>query len=47
METRPAGSMYNRLPDARYTAVNGSVFTECTADRDGFVWERRTVIVTG
>jgi len=47
METRPAGSMYSRLPDARYTAVNGSVFTECTADRQCFVWKRRTVIVTG
>ena len=47
METGPAGSMYSRLPDARYTAVNGSVFTECAADRQCFVWERRTVIVTG
>jgi len=47
METLPAGSMYSRLPDAHYTAVNGSVFTECTADRQCFVWERRTVIVTG
>jgi len=47
METGPAGSMYSRLTDARYTAVNGSVFTECTADRQCFVWERRILIVTG
>jgi hypothetical protein len=47
METGPGGSMYSCLPDARYTAVSGSVFTECTADRQGFVCERRTAIVTG
>jgi len=47
METRLAGSMYSRLPDARYTAVNGSVLNECTAERHCFVWERRTLIVTG
>ena len=29
------------------TQLLTAVFTECTADRQCFVWERRTVIVTG
>jgi hypothetical protein len=46
METRSGGSVYSRLNNARCTAVNGSVFTECTTDRLCFMWERRAIIVT-
>jgi len=48
METgQVALCVYSRLQNARYTAVNGTVFTEWTTERLCFVWERRALIVSG
>jgi len=47
METRSGGSVYSRLQNAGCTAVNGSVFIECTKYRLCLVWGRRAIIVTG
>jgi hypothetical protein len=37
-ETRLGASVYNRLPNACCTAVNGSVFTKCTTDQPSSEW---------